>query len=485
MRDIDLMSPEKVASQYGGDKRKIAQAVQNGIINPTVGLMAGMFIDRMRAAAAREQQPATTVAEEVFERPQVGLAPAREGRPVERGLDALPVPEDVVPSYESGGIVAFQDTGFVDPRMSRMTPDELEVFNQTGQFPDRLKVTTGADLRRYDPAEMALRSAPATTPPVMPRKEEEAPETGLGALPKRRSVAELVGDARGMAEQIIGTSKDKVPTQDEALAQVEGLLSKVGFDPQIYKKQQESLKQEREGLKEDRKMAQNMRLLEAGLGIMAGRSPYAFVNIGAGATPAVKGLASDIKEIQKAQRDYDKAIRDLDVKQNDLAMGKATATQARIDKAQQRVDEKEKNLADLQGRLANTMLSGEIQKEVQKMGSSEFDRKYQLYVKSLKPGEKPTPEGFTKAFAPTGGRGVFTIEDAITAIQKTDPYMPVDELVKRARDMVGAVNAPAPQAAAPIKAPSEKEFIDKAKALNPGVSEAELSAYWKKTYGNR
>jgi hypothetical protein len=464
MRDIDLMSPEKVASQYGGDKRKIAQAVQNGIINPTVGLMAGMFIDRMRAAAAKEQQPSATVAEEVFTRPQAGLDAARAAPPVERGLDALPVPEDAVPSYESGGIVAFQDTGFVDPRMSRMTEEELAAFNETGQFPDRLKATTGADMRRYDPAEMALRSAPATTPPVMPR-QETPPETGLGALPKRRSVAELVGDARSMAEQIVGGAKDKVPTQDEAIGQFEGLLSKVGFDSQVYKKQQEQLAKEREGLKEDRKMAQNMRLLEAGLGIMAGRSPYAFVNIGAGATPAVKGLASDIKEIQKTQREYDKAVRDLDVKQNDLAMGKATGSQAIIDKAQKRVDDKENKLSDLQGRLANTMLSGEIQKEVQKMGGSEFDRKYQLYLQTLKPGEKPSPEGFTRAFAPTGGRGVFTIEDALNLVYKSDPYISAPEAVQKAREMLGAVNAPAPQAAGP-KVMSRADVAATARASN-------------------
>jgi hypothetical protein len=50
-------------------------------------------------------------------------------------------------------------------------------------------------------------------------------------------------------------------------------------------------------------------LLEAGLGILGGESPYAFVNIGKGATPALQGLAKDLKEIKKTsravrQRDY-------------------------------------------------------------------------------------------------------------------------------------------------------------------------------------
>lgn len=126
MTDVDLMSPEKVAAEYGGDKRKIGRAVQMGLIDPTVGVMAGMFIDRMRAAAAQEQRPTTTVAEETLSPAGLGATPVAQqmapqmaapaptapaAPPTEAGLAALPVPETVVPSYESGGIVAFADGG--------------------------------------------------------------------------------------------------------------------------------------------------------------------------------------------------------------------------------------------------------------------------------------------------------------------------------------------------------------------------------------
>jgi len=128
MNEIDLMSPSKVAEAYGGDKRKIGQAVQMGLIDPTVGVMAGMFIDRIRAAAAKEQQPTATVAQEVMApamapatppvMPAAGLA-AAQAAPVERGLAALPVPEEAVPNeYAGGGIVAFQNRGLVDLDLS-------------------------------------------------------------------------------------------------------------------------------------------------------------------------------------------------------------------------------------------------------------------------------------------------------------------------------------------------------------------------------
>lgn len=113
MRDIDLMSPERVASEYGGDKRKIGEAVQMGLIDPTVGVMAGLFIDRIRAAAAAEQAPRSTVAEDVM---TSGLGAAA---PMQQGLAALPVPESIAPDeYAGGGIVAFEKGGDIDAEVA-------------------------------------------------------------------------------------------------------------------------------------------------------------------------------------------------------------------------------------------------------------------------------------------------------------------------------------------------------------------------------
>lgn len=113
MRDIDLMSPERVASEYGGDKRKIGEAVQMGLIDPTVGVMAGLFIDRIRAAAAVEQAPRSTVAEDVM---TSGLGAAA---PMQQGLAALPVPESIAPDeYAGGGIVAFEKGGDIDAEVA-------------------------------------------------------------------------------------------------------------------------------------------------------------------------------------------------------------------------------------------------------------------------------------------------------------------------------------------------------------------------------
>jgi hypothetical protein len=81
-KPYSLQSPEQIAKDYGGNKQKIAEAMQMGIIDPTAGTMAGMFIDRMRSAAQMEAAPQQTVAQQVFAPPA----------PVAPGLGAPPAP---------------------------------------------------------------------------------------------------------------------------------------------------------------------------------------------------------------------------------------------------------------------------------------------------------------------------------------------------------------------------------------------------------
>ena len=161
--NFDLLSAEKVAAKYGGDKRKIGQAAQMGLVNPTVAVMAGMFIDRMRGAAIQEQQPTTTVAQDVMapatQVAGLGATPQAQTPPqmpdqaptqmaavptgtrtlAEGGLTALPVDEDMFPDeYAGGGIVAFEEGGPTTPfgrfvsefgsNFRNKTAEELEIL---------------------------------------------------------------------------------------------------------------------------------------------------------------------------------------------------------------------------------------------------------------------------------------------------------------------------------------------------------------------
>lgn len=93
-KPFTIQSPEKLAMEYGGNKQKLAEAMQMGIVDPTAGTLAGMFIDRMRAAQMQEQAPQQTVAQQVFAPPQPQMPPQGMPQggppPAPAGLGATP-----------------------------------------------------------------------------------------------------------------------------------------------------------------------------------------------------------------------------------------------------------------------------------------------------------------------------------------------------------------------------------------------------------
>jgi hypothetical protein len=175
-KPYNLQSPEAIAKEYGGNKMKIAQAAQIGLLDPTAAVLAGMFIDRMRGAQQQEQAPQQTVAQQVLapqpaapqmpagaglgatpQASQLAAAYPAEGAPppvpgpsmpqeepvmaADGGLMSLPVDDSMFePSYNSGGIVAFaagsKDTvrsGITDEDARRLgygSAEEYEAFTR-------------------------------------------------------------------------------------------------------------------------------------------------------------------------------------------------------------------------------------------------------------------------------------------------------------------------------------------------------------------
>jgi hypothetical protein len=123
-KPYNLQSPEQIAKDYGGNKQKIAEAMQMGILDPTAGTMAGMFIDRMRQAAQQEGVPQQSVAQQVFAPPAPAAppmgAPAGLGATPEAAAmppmdatppmgaappQAMPAPQGEMPMMAEGGMV--------------------------------------------------------------------------------------------------------------------------------------------------------------------------------------------------------------------------------------------------------------------------------------------------------------------------------------------------------------------------------------------
>jgi hypothetical protein len=147
-KPFSIQSPEDIAKEYAGNKQKIAQAMQMGVVDPTAGVLAGMFIDRMRSAQAQEGMPQATVAQQVMGgappapapplpagglggtslgappmAPPMGMAPPMPEAPpmgmADGGLAMLPVPDAMFDEpdnggYAGGGIVAFAKGGISD-----------------------------------------------------------------------------------------------------------------------------------------------------------------------------------------------------------------------------------------------------------------------------------------------------------------------------------------------------------------------------------
>lgn len=485
-KPYSLQAPEQIAKEYGGNKRAIAQAAQQGLLDPTAAILAGMFIDRIRNAASTEQAPTQTVAQDVMAPPQMpqGQMPPQMGVPSQppMGLPDIPIPENMYePSYAGGGIVAFAKGDEVkvpsmlpsgmrrqeDPQVLRAyyisrglpVPPELMseaekaaaakppypagVFPKVGRFFSDIGESVGsfvspggADFYSDQPT-VTPQAAVTTSPSVaaMPDQSQaevnrllsKAPSSAPAAspaapsAPSGQNMADIIRQSQMYAEGIMGKDRAKPLTTKEAAAGVDELLRESGFDTGLLARQQEQLETEKQSLAKDRKTAMDMRIIEAGLGIMAGESPHAFVNIGKGATPAVQGLAKDIKDLKAVERSLTKSQMDLDTKKNDFALGKAKMTQGQVDKAQERVDRDRERFQDLQGRIGNTMLAGELQRKLQETGggATDFGRKWQIYVNSLPPGEKPTPEGFTRVW----GR-----PDSATEIQQINTALKAYEL---------------------------------------------------------
>ncbi len=141
-KPFSLQAPEQIAKEYGGNKQKIVEATQMGLVDPTAAVLAGMFIDRIRSAQAQEQVPQTTVAQQVLAPapppqqqmpppssppvpmglgatpqgaamapPQNQMAPPPQAGPTQAGLEALPVPDS---DFADGGLVAFAGGGAYD-----------------------------------------------------------------------------------------------------------------------------------------------------------------------------------------------------------------------------------------------------------------------------------------------------------------------------------------------------------------------------------
>ena len=125
-KPYNLQSPEQIAKDYGGNKQKIAEAMQLGIVDPTAGTLAGMFIDRMRSAQTQEQAPQQTVAQQIFA-PPAPSAPPQGAAPMGGPPQGAPPQGGMQPPAPPAGLGATPEAAQMAeqmPPMPEMPPEE-------------------------------------------------------------------------------------------------------------------------------------------------------------------------------------------------------------------------------------------------------------------------------------------------------------------------------------------------------------------------
>lgn len=301
-KPYSLQSPEEIAKDYGGNKQKIAQAMQMGIIDPTAGVLAGMFIDRMRSAQIQEAAPQASVAQQVMGGPPVqaplaqagGLgatAPAMPPMAPQGGIGAPPTAApQAVPGMAEGGFVApYMKAGGLG---EVPLPDGLFDENRDGGY------AGGGIIAFAD-------GSPGEELPeiVATARKDEAPEQYYG----------YYRDPELMREAI-----DKLYKPERKQSKRLTEMFETELTPEAQKKRK----------KEDLWSS----LAELGFGMAASKSPTFFGALGEAGAKAAPAMAARGKERRAEQRDAIKTLAQQEGLNNKEALDLAKLTMEGTDK---------------------------------------------------------------------------------------------------------------------------------------------------------
>ena len=215
-----------------------------------------------------------------------------------------------------------QSPGFTDYlRAVGLAPREQAMDPATGKFVDVPakpifeSATPGlAGVKDQTDVEKRIAAAEAGVGPDVERNSERADDAEARRQDLLKQAAE--DETKKTEERKVqagptkeaAAKKEGKKTFNDYLTEVQRGMgtSKVGDDTR------EEIKKDRAARKEEQQNAMWMSLVEAGLGIMGGESPYAFVNIGKGATNALKSYADRLREQKKLDREDRKILLDLE-----------------------------------------------------------------------------------------------------------------------------------------------------------------------------
>jgi uncharacterized protein YukE len=328
---------------------QLEEAIQNRTIPAYIGIPLleekTQLEERMRAAQmGMTPQPEMTIADQVMQ--QANMAQGESMRSPLRWK--WPVVD-----------VAFgrrwPGPAFPEPRHGSnpaMTPEELRRYQMTKELPERFKNAAQTDPGALEDTGIAPRMDQPSPPP----------DQGLGAATRGfepLDPTKILQQTEALYSGLYGKGTGAAAPGDKMgyVQKAEDFFKAAGVNLDMAAQQAAEIAAEKEALGKDREEAKNMRIMEAGFAIMAGTSPNAFENIGKGATKAMQGFASDIKDLQKTERELANASRQMMQAQNQIRMGVATAASDDYQKTVDRYNAASEKMADRKASLAQNLIN--------------------------------------------------------------------------------------------------------------------------------
>ena len=336
--------------------------IREDMLAPILARKAEMAQAVANMRAMQQQPNQSTVMEQILSQNAMAEAPESSR---DMGVAQLPVREDMYSPQmmAGGGIVAFRDNPD-QPVSSNMPTTELSEedkrYLEENPYLQRSRGITNFFKSAFDPSYVgekvigAARRFASESPEDQAKRFRTASQARTGEIPMFAGTdlttkGKMVAEGRMKPNESVTDVMQKerkfanlTPTQLDDIARgqgvfPEGSLALPGADSGVrvaksgnvsttkgesqvkkespkptqdnkppeeplYSKYEKMLMDEREAAKGAREEAKYARMLEAGLGILGGESPYAFVNIGKGASPALKGYGEDVRGLRAEER---------------------------------------------------------------------------------------------------------------------------------------------------------------------------------------
>jgi hypothetical protein len=281
--------------------------MQMGLIDPTAGTMAGMFIDRMRSAAQQEAAPQQSVAQQTFAPPMPAALPAGLGATPQAAamppMNAMPpmgaAPAQEMPMMAMGGMVPPYASG---GGLSDMPlPDGMFDEPSNGGYGDGyagggiVAFLEGGPVKDKDPKDVNGDGVVNGDDILVTAQKDDE---NLSALMKRGMMFGSIPSGYGGYDDTLGGNLDTInqeaPREDKRYQQYQSYLDKM-LDPEERKKSK----------KEDMWMALGQ------IGARMATTPGSLLQAaGAGIGEALPGIAAAAKERRGEERAVIKDMMD-------------------------------------------------------------------------------------------------------------------------------------------------------------------------------